>query len=212
MSFEDKLEKMQNLYLDMERQFQEAAYTIPLDNPQEVYSPRFYTILQFACAQIHSLFKIISKNLELKIKGDRFLDYYKALNEKGILEIQSAFIKPLKSIRKPLYPLIPETSFKIIPPEWWSSYNETKHELPEGVKKGALGNVLDAMAATFILNGIANFTRNSDILSLLLDKKNWHHVVSDSTMDSYDFISSQNPFQNSPFFFDSTQLKSGKIF
>ena len=39
------------------------------------------------------------------------------------------------SMIKPLYPNIPETNFKIISPEWWSGYNKTKHDLPEGIKK-----------------------------------------------------------------------------
>jgi len=67
VSFEEKKEKMINLYQDLERQFQEISYVIPIDNPECVYSPRYYNILQYACAQIHSLFKIISKKLGLKI-------------------------------------------------------------------------------------------------------------------------------------------------
>lgn len=193
---------MQKLYGDTERQLMEVSYTIPLDNNPDVYSPRLYNILQFSCAQIHSLFKTISTNLKLQIKSDMFPEYYKILNEKGMLQSQEVLQLQNRESMKPFN----ETEQH----DWWAGYNDTKHQLPEGIRQGTLGNVLNALAAAFILNNIANISGWKHEPHEILDGKNWYNIIAGYGRENLKIIQelrTQNPI-NSTFFYLITQYWS----
>ena len=202
MSFENKLTKIQNLYLDTERQLTEVSYTIPLDNKPTVYSPRFYNILQFTCAQIHSLLKIISRNLQLKVKSDRFDNYHKILNRQRMLESQEALFIPDRTRITPFN--------KKAKHEWWTGYNETKHQLPEGIKQGTIGNVLNSLAAAYVLNNIAKISTWKHEENTILDGKNWHNVFKTYGTQNFRILletNTQSPI-SSKFFYLTTQYWS----
>jgi len=199
LSSKNRLNEIQKLYLDTERQLIELSYTIPLDNISDVYSPRFYNILQFTCAQIHSLFKIISENWKLKPKGNTFPDYHKILNKKALLEKQEILQLRNYELLKPFN--------KIPHHDWWTGYNDTKHELPEGIRQGTLGNVLHALGAAFVLNNIANISTWNHEPNQVCDGVNWHNVVDAYTKKNLKVLlgmNTQSPVE-STFFYLTTQ-------
>ena len=193
--FAKKLESMKSLFQETERQFLEVSHIIPLDNDLKTYSPRFYNILQFSCAQVHSLFKMICSRLDLKVEYDNFPEYYKILNQKGMLEKQMILLIHNVKVYNPF-----KTNKHH---EWWAGYNDTKHDLPDGIKQGTLGNVIDAITAVFALINIANLTRwHHNEPEKLLDGNNWH-----PSMIPYDDVNlqvalnlrSQNPVDSNLF-------------
>lgn len=203
MSLEQKLDSMRGLYLDTERQLQEFIHIIPIDNNPEVYSPRLYSILQFSCAQIDSLFKIICQYLNISVKKEErnFPGFHRILNAKGMLEIQEVFLFHRKQMIHPFN----KTEEHL----WWTAYNDTKHQLPEGIRQGTLGNVIDAIAATYVLNNIANLTRYVEYADDLFDSKKWHsshwNDFSPTTIMMMNGINTQSPIKKSEFFYLNSQ-------
>ena len=207
MSFEQRLEEMQKLYMDTERQFQEVTYVIPIDNSPHVYSPRLYSILQLSCAQIDSLFKIICGQLGIEIVNKKFPEFYKTLNENKMLQKQEVFLLERKIF---LHPFNETGKHK-----WWTGYNDTTHELPEGIVQGTLGNVLDSMAAVFLLNNIANLTKwYAKDTERFLDGENWHREKWDridaGTIAYMTQFNTQSPIKNSLFFHLNSNYHSGQ--
>lgn len=168
MTFEEKIPKMYELFLDTERQLIELSHIIPLDNPDNTYSSRLYALLHMTCAQIESMFKMLCSELGLKPECDKFPCYFSILNSQGMLECQTVYIT---KIEKKIQPFIVEPNKS---PEWWQGYNDTKHELPEGIIFGNIGNTIKAMSALCILHNISQFTRyrHDD----LLNKNQWRQT------------------------------------
>jgi len=160
MSFEVKLKEMNKLFFETEKQLVEFSNTVPLDNPQETYSPRLYSILQFSCSQIHGLFKMICGNLDLHPKDD-FPSYFEVLNENKMLHKQEVVLLEHLVTLRPFNES--ETRH-----DWWASYNDTKHNLPAGIKQGTIGNTINAVSAVLILNRICYYLQHP-----LGEKKNF---------------------------------------
>ena len=181
MHFDEQLRSMKEIYLDIERQLKELSYVIPLNNQLDTYSPRFYSILQYTCAQVHSMLKMISKELDIKIKSDKFPEYYEALNKDGMLNKQQIFVIERKQMINPF-----EQGKK---PDWWIGYNSTKHGLPEGVKDGTLGNVINALAATFILYYIADRRNRLGKDHRIIEGKRWSRIkFADAMLDNKELM------------------------
>ena len=169
MSEEEQLSQileMQKLYTDTEKQLLEFIDIIPIDNTLDVYSPRLYSLLQFSCAQVDSLFKTICQYLNITVAKQKFPEFYKSLNVKGMLEKQEVFV----FIRNELIHPFSKTDNHL----WWTAYNDTKHQLPDGIRQGTLRNVLHAMTASYVLNNIvyltATYAKDADHI---LDAMNW---------------------------------------
>ena len=127
--FQKKRNIMLNYHIEVEQQFQEVLRTIPLENDDHVFSPRLYNILQNSCVQVENMLRLLCDKLELHYEKPKFPEYYKLLN--SILKIQRiALIKKQGT----LYPL--EIQEGLETPFWWTAYNKSKHELPDGFVQG----------------------------------------------------------------------------
>lgn len=154
MSFEFNITKMQDFYRDTKRQFIELTHIIPLDNNWDVYSPRFYNILQSTCGQIESMFRILCDKLQLKLTNDErnFPIYFKKLNIYKMLEKQSVvIIQNDKTIQPFVVAEGNETPF------WWKKYNDTKHNLLNGLFEGNIENTIFALSALYALHIISYY-------------------------------------------------------
>jgi hypothetical protein len=182
--YEDRLSKMQRLHKELEDAFLEVNKIIPYDqNNREVYSPRFVFILQDASRQVDGMLKLLYRRLEpilpasatakisAKIAKKRrpdFLDYYSALNYKGMLKAQKLALREYSP--RVITPFVLTTQNS---PQWWQAYNDTKHELPDGETFGKLGFVIDSLAAVAALHDIAELILNDKQLQPALDGSKW---------------------------------------
>jgi hypothetical protein len=176
---------MRDLHRDLEKQFLSFDELVPYNhNPDDVYSPRLYSILQGTCAQVISLMQNIVAELNSKnissLWQAKFKDYYDFLNIKGVLSLQ--VVSPKKKFDKIMTPFALN---KYPVPDWWNDYNTTKHELPSGAYVGIMGNVLNALGALAILHDIADLVMKNRTLSTLLDGNKWK-VYSKEFIDDYE--------------------------
>lgn len=164
------------LYFELEREFVEVCEVVPYErNPAQVYSPRFYSILQTAGALVDGLLKGLA-NLRLRrVRSDKFPALYTALNAGGVLPT-------LKLV--PMKGGAPFTAFDRNPPDWWTAYNNSKHKLPEGQYESRLGTTLRAIGGAYVLLRIgtvlvAGLSRRSvigersDFPDCIFEEKSW---------------------------------------
>jgi len=59
-------------------------------------------------------------------------------------------------------------------PSWWTSYNETKHNLPDGANFATLGKTLEALGALVILLHTSRILTEFDDSDWILDSNNWN--------------------------------------
>lgn len=178
MNIVEIISEMRKLHIDVEDQFLSFNRIVPYNhNPGEVYSPRLYSILQNACAQVISMMNAITKRIGSKTpmnvsigkkeKQRKFDECYNFLNQKLMLAVQS--VAPREKIEMTIRPF----KFKQNVPIWWQQYNNTKHQLPEGAYVGTIRNVMNALAAVTILHHIAEHMINLRDASRILASKNW---------------------------------------
>src|SRR5438094_2572889 len=152
MTFQNDMEKMRELYLQTEREFIELSYVIPLDNQSKTYSPRLYNILLGACGQVESMLRLLCKQLHLRVKKRDFPSYYNKLNSYGMLANQKIFYQ-YRNIE--IFPLVKIQRV----PDWWDSYNKSKHKLPSGIKQGNIKNTLASLSALYALHIVAFYAQ-----------------------------------------------------
>jgi hypothetical protein len=140
---------MRYLYLSTEKQLIEFSEIVPFyKNEWDVYSPRLYSILQFVCSQVESMIKRIADEMDVISKKQKtILPYYQKLNKNGLLEKQTIMLIPAWKIIRPF-------NGKSLP-SWWLAYNQTKHQIPQGVMSGTIENTVNAMAGLYCLHNIA---------------------------------------------------------
>ena len=97
--FSDDIDKMIELANDLEKQFLYFDELIPYHhNPNNVYSPRLYGIIQNTCAQIMAMMQIPAVELGVKPSNDDFPSYYGVLNQNNLLSKQKGRTKKKRSI------------------------------------------------------------------------------------------------------------------
>lgn len=168
MTFNDDLKQMRDIFEDTEKQFIEFTSIVPIDNPSETYSTRLYALLHNICGQIESLMKIYCTEMKLKYTSKNFPSYFQALNSNKMLENQKVLLIKTKSVINPFCPKDQST-------EWWQSYNDTKHQLPQGLKQGNLGNTISALAGLYILHSMKKYFDWGIPFEKLLNSNNWEN-------------------------------------
>lgn len=168
------------LYYETERQFIEFDRVVPYHkNPDNVYSPVLYGILQSLGSQTDGLLKALCRETGvIPAKPEDFPRRVAALDAKGLL----SFLKVVaRRDRRTLAP------FGRASPAWWGAYNKTKHELPLGLASVTLRNAMEAMSAVFCLLYIGllcvgqetpgtKMYHRLDFPEWILDKSNWEDV------------------------------------
>ena len=171
---------MRDAYYELEHQLIELRRIIPFDNSDDTYSTRLYQILQSACGQIENILRLFCDYAELEYTSKKFPNYFKLINDDGILSIQAIDVKNYKD---PVSPFIIKEKEET--PFWWSQYNSTKHKLPDGFKSGNLKNTIYAMAALYSLHCLIFYWNNYG--KEVLEKKSW--TIQDSaSVDLYSNI------------------------
>jgi hypothetical protein len=130
------------------------------------YSPKLRPILQTVCTDIEGVLKFLTNLLKLTPIQEKFEFMFKELNSKQMLTIQKV------SHRQSLITFGPFTFNTKVPP-WWTAYNNTKHQLPDGAKFATIGNTLNALAALLILLHTSRILIEFDDIDWILDSNNW---------------------------------------
>lgn len=143
LGYKDAMNAFLDLYMTTEKQFIDFDEIVPHDhNPDTVYSPGLYSILQSSGSQVDGLFRVIVHELGLSPKAMNFPKFYDALNSKGLLTTLKVVTR---RSHRTLHP------FTTNRPDWWKAYNDSKHNLPEGLYEVNLGRTLDALGGVFLL-------------------------------------------------------------
>lgn len=172
MDYRLDLEKMQDFYLFTESQFKKITQIIPLDNNSKTYSPELYNILLSTCGQVESMMRLIRQKLKLGgTVSDSFRQHYKKLNNKSFLKSQVVYFIPrVKKYRNHIRPFVIRPSKET--PTWWKNYNQSKHNLPIGIKQGNIDNTIKALAALYSLHYIGFLTQHASTEDLF-KRKHW---------------------------------------
>jgi len=152
-----------------ERRLMELGRTIPFNNADETFSPSLYDILQSSCSQVSNIMRILCEYFELDVDGNTFPDYYKALNRDHVLEKQVVDCAFKNVVYKPFVLCDNEE-----PPFWWTKYNATKHQLPQGYVEGNLINTLHAVTASYALNCMMHYADRIPRPDNFFNNKSWY--------------------------------------
>lgn len=170
-AFYEFAKNMELLYVFTEEEFLAFDRIVPMrlnkDNMNTV-STKLYFILLTTCGQIDSIAYQILKNIKCpNIKNQGFVKLYKKFQQDGegvLPKMQAIVISTILGLNPFSEPEIPQ---------WWISYNSTKHALPDGLTVANITNTINALAALRLLLNMyyISFENTKDIL----DKKRWGH-------------------------------------
>lgn len=215
MQFQLKRNRILNIYYDIETQFIELSRIIPIDNDDQTYSPRLYNILQMSCGQVENMMRLICDKLGIDyLNPDKpnwkpnFPAYYKKINENNILSIQMIALREIdiKETTRTYHPF--ELVSNEHTPFWWTAYNNTKHDLPEGYRQGNLKNTLHALSAVYSIHCMAYYVQHVDTKESFLDRSHWWGDTASYTGDG-ELISSQfDPLPKSELFYSCTRFNA----
>lgn len=184
--FNDDMRGFLELYFTSERQFLQFDELVPYDrNPDSVYSPVLFPMLQFSGSQVDGLMKAITEQSGIVPKTRNFPERYHALNGKGLLPILKV---GTQRGSRALHP------FNSDSPAWWVTYNRTKHDLPRGMDSVTLGVTIESLAAVYLLLFLgmvfvgrltkgATIASRTDFPDFVLNPAHWTDFESDLKAD-----------------------------
>jgi hypothetical protein len=131
----------------------------------KMYSPKLTGFLLQVGGYVDSAFKEMANYFNFRVYGKK----KRVKKKEAITDIVDAFclfeyiynlstnngghlIATLDFGDKELYPFMDFSSSKFISPKWWFAYNKVKHEYSLHYKRASVDNVLEALAAAFLLN------------------------------------------------------------
>lgn len=168
--FQQKRNQMLNYYFEIENEFNEITRIIPLENESNTFSPKLYSILQNSCVQVENMLRLLCDKFQLDYRDKRnFPKYYEMLNKNGVLKQQRI---AMEKKHETLYPFDLQDGSET--PFWWSSYNKTKHNLPDGFKQGNLRNTIYALSAGYAIHCMSYYAQYSS--EQILNKEKWHYT------------------------------------
>ncbi len=152
------------------------------DKRSEIYSPRLAELLIRIGSQIDIYFRnwsVVQQNNPTKKTEELTFQNYKSINNVYRLEEKEIKILATDEIIKPF------ENWTKRDPNWWASYNNVKHNGFFHKKEGNLINVIESLAALFLLNCLHEETENK------LIKYGYKQIYSRVEAPSYFTISSQ---------------------
>ena len=200
-------------YYEEELQFLEFNRLIPIkDNSPDTSSIRLYGILQSTCGQVENMMKILCDRLKIEIEKNqpKFPDLFDPLNKEGMLSDQIIYSIKKDNVLSPF--LISHGDFA---PKWWMDYNNTKHDLPEGFKKGNINNTVFSLAALYSLHVISYYVYHQGTMATdLLKRENWYCGETSFSQNMYDEIyeKEHDPRPRSELFYSLSKLDRGAEF
>jgi hypothetical protein len=163
------------LYLDLERQFQNFLEYVPyLEGNENVCSFKLLNLILSIGGHVDSAFKEMARYPKFSGNDDckKILESLKKSEGNvragerpipiPITHCLRAFEKEYKlSCRKVMFKRLPQRE-EVVPfkpynpktntPEWWEIYNGLKHDVSLNIEKANLKNTRDALASAFLLN------------------------------------------------------------
>ncbi len=148
-------------YRDLERQFENYLEYVPyVEGNEKTYSFKLLNIFLSIGGHIDSALKELARYQRFsEIESCKeILD--RAERKEGILVSGIRAFDEIYAINsmtvtfKCIPKRIPITPFNCEKPEWWTFYNDLKHDISSNIKKANLETVRDALAGAFLLNVI----------------------------------------------------------
>jgi len=165
MSFENDLKNLKRLFQDSEQKLKEFNEIIPIEhNPHPIYSPQLVNLLLQIGPQIEGVTDLIVSKKSLKFERG-VTSRIESINHDGVLStFQITFI-----LNGALFTPFP------LKKEWWTTYNETKHNLAQSQFDIKYQSVLDSLSALAALHRLADAIKgtNEENLEYILEKKYW---------------------------------------
>jgi len=147
------------LYLDLERQFENFLEYVPyMEGNENTYSFRLLNLVLSIGGYIDSAFKEMArfprfsedeacKNIQKRARE------HLGIIASGVDAFDTIYGISTKKVSFKFIPKREEvTPFSRSVPEWWTFYNDLKHEVGFNIKKANLRNTRDALAGAFLLN------------------------------------------------------------
>ena len=165
-------------YLLLESDFVKTNRFVQINEDNyKCYSLEFAKLLQAICGELDSVLKVF---LSIKPNSKTKIGFYYE-------KLKSDYGKMFSEIIKlPNYDIIlkPFDGWdESNPPGWWSDYNKIKHRRGDNLERATLENVLNALAALFLVEMHALVRAEGDYLDLKVPKYpskifyiiNWGH-------------------------------------
>jgi len=184
------------LYTDLERHFQNILEYIPyLPGNEDAYSPKLLNLILAIGGYVDSAFKEIARYKEFCENSvcKRITELSRERKPVGIKLALDAF-KDYQLPQKKVYFKSPMGASEIVPfkpekqdsrPEWWTSYNELKHDASLNIQKANTKNALCGLAGAFLLNVVhipsAKYLFGRNVVTLTW----WETKASKSRVEEY---------------------------
>lgn len=175
-----------NYYLDLEDQFISTKRFVEFDVSNfTTYSIEYLKLLQAVCSEIDVVAKILSEEYDISFKSEKYISikkwgFYLQQAYPNIGKITVSFnmdyvLSPWKNWRyERYYDTKNRLQYRLVEgtkvPFWWTSYNKVKHERTSHYKYGKSNyilanqeNIINAMAALFILETLYLCSKNEDV-------------------------------------------------
>ena len=143
-------------YLSIEKMLVNTnQYVTHTDKNKYVYSDEFSSILLLSCSELDSLFKqlCINRDIQNKRKYFNMEDYAQAI--KISIDTDLGLATGTRVINDNNIIIFPFEHIDAAKPyanlKWWRDYQSIKHDRIKNVEKGNLLNVVNAVAAQFLI-------------------------------------------------------------
>ena len=145
--------QLSRAYLNIEKSLRNIFdYIEPAEENLKTYSFELYSLLLRACTEVEVNFKAILSANGIDVKRSSMKDYQKIEESSKLSEytiILPNWRMDSKPVEKRLTPFIIFTSKKTC--NWYSEYNQVKHNRECNFKYANLGNCINAVAAILVL-------------------------------------------------------------
>lgn len=175
-------------YLSLENSLKEISDYIAIHkNNDKSYSFKNMQLYFAVCTDIDSILKHIRSNLNLKpIRQLNMGHHREMLLEHFPIIGQVKVFLDISNEKRTLQP------FKLLPDkeesfEWWSAYNDVKHQRPENFYQANIKNLLNALAALHILNLLYAISSKEEYLTNHEDI-----LIQASALRNYPILQTQN--------------------
>jgi hypothetical protein len=175
----ERISRIGDMHLEFERQFDLFNTIVPYKYNWEIrnslYSPSLYSLLQGINSNVDAMCRLLTGLFGIAPDDPKASasEHFRRLNVKRMLSVQQVGLAETVQVIAPF-------SVQDGVPLWWTAYNKTKHELPEGASQANLGNVIEALGALVILLHVSAKVFHSHKIDDLLESKHWF-----SHADSY---------------------------
>ena len=175
-------------YLSLENSLEEISEYISIHKENdESYSFKNMQLYFAVCTDIDSILKHIRANLDLQLIKQPNMGHHKEMLSKYFPIIISSEVFLDISNEKRVFQPFKSLSREGKAFEWWSAYNDIKHQRPENFYRANIRNLLNALAALHILNLVYAISSKEEYLCNYEDT-----LIQASALRSYPLLQFKN--------------------